>query len=313
MPDLVTFGEAMLRLSPPAGERIESADTLQCRTAGAESNVAIAAARLGTETAWLSKLPDSVLGRRVAGDVRSHDVDVRVVWSDEGRQGTYYLEPGGEPRGSTVIYDRADAAVTTAERGELDTDAVSNADVFFTTGITPALSETLFETTEALLDQCSTAGFDLNYRSKLWSPATARAAYNELLPAVDLLFAPERDCREILDIDGSPAEIADTLRSQYDCETVVLTRGEAGALAHTGSEIVEQPVVEADTVEPIGTGDAFVGAYLSRSVRGESTATALRWGAATAALKRTIAGDVALVSESEVRDVLDAEGGGIDR
>jgi len=313
MPELVTFGETLLRLSPPAGERIESADRFECRTAGAESNVAIAAARLGTDAAWLSKLPDSVLGRRVAGDVRSHGVDVRVVWSDEGRQGTYYLEHGGEPRGPNVIYDRADAAVTTADRADLDTDAVTDAEVFFTTGITPALSETLFETTETLLDRCSTAGFDLNYRSKLWSPAEARAAYEELLPAVDLLFAPERDCREILQLDGAPAEIADTLRSQYDCETVVLTRGEEGALAHSGGDVIEQPVVEADTVEPIGTGDAFVGAYLSRYVRGESTATTLRWGAATAALKRTIAGDVALVSESEVKDVLDAEGGGIDR
>jgi len=312
MPELVTFGETMLRLSPPAGERIESADRLDCRTAGAESNVAIAAARLGTDAAWLSKLPDSVLGQRVASDIRSHGVDVRVAWSDEGRQGTYYLEAGGQPRGTNVIYDRADAAITTADPTDLDTDAVADADVFFTTGITPALSETLFETTEALLDRCSTAGFDLNYRSKLWSPATARAAYEELFPAVDLLFAPERDCREILQLDGPPAEIADTLRSQYDCETVVLTRGEDGALAHTG-EVTEQQVVEADTVDPIGTGDAFVGGYLSRSIRGESQATALRWGAATAALKRTIAGDVALVSESEVRGVLDAEGGGIDR
>jgi 2-dehydro-3-deoxygluconokinase len=312
MAELVTFGETMLRLSPPAGERIESADRLDCQSAGAESNVAIAAARLGTDTVWLSKLPESVLGRRVAGDVRSHGVDVRVAWSEGGRQGTYYLEPGGKPRGANVIYDRADAAVTTADPTDLDTDAVDDAEVCFTTGITPALSETLFETTETLLDRCATAGFDLNYRRKLWSPAAARAAYEELLPAVDLLFAPERDCREILELDGSPAEIADTLRARYDCETVVLTRGEDGALAHTG-DVVEQPVVEADTVDPIGTGDAFVGGYLSRSIRGESQATALRWGAATAALKRTIAGDVALVSESEVEDVLAADGGGIDR
>lgn len=313
MTDLVTAGETMLRLSPPAGERIESATQLDCRTAGAESNVAIAAARLGTDVAWLSKLPDSVLGRRVAGDVRSHGVDVRVVWSQEGRQGTYYTEPAGEPRGTNVIYDRADAAVTTAEASELDTAAVDEAELFFTTGITPALSETLFETTRALLDRADTAGFDLNYRSKLWSPATARSAYEKLLPAVDLLFAPERDTREILELTGSAAEIAAELRARYDCETVVVTRGEEGALANTGGDVIEQPVVEAETVDPIGTGDAFVGAFLSRYVRGESTATALEWGAATAALKRTIAGDIALVSEADVRGVLAAEGGGIDR
>jgi 2-dehydro-3-deoxygluconokinase len=313
MVEVATFGETMLRLSPPAGKRIESADSLECRTAGAESNVAIAAARLGTETAWLSKLPDSVLGRRVASDVRSHGVDPRVVWTDEGRQGTYYIEPAGEPRGSNVIYDRADAAVTTATPDEFDTDVVADADVFFTTGITPALSETLFETTERLLTESGTVGFDLNYRSKLWSPAEAREAYDALLPSVDLLFAPERDARSILDISGEPADMVELLQSRYGCDTVVLTRGDEGAIAGSATGTVEQPAFEADTVDPIGTGDAFVGAYLSRYVQGASTEEALRWGAATAALKRTIAGDIALVSKQEVAAVLEADAGGIDR
>jgi 2-dehydro-3-deoxygluconokinase len=313
MTDVVTFGETMLRLSPPSGERIEAADSLECRTAGAESNVAVAAARLGAEAAWLSKLPDSVLGRRVAGDIRSHGVDTRVAWSDEGRQGTYYIEQGGRPRGSNVIYDRAGAAVTTATPEELDTELVPDADVFFTTGITPALSETLYETTETLLAESETTGFDLNYRSKLWSPPEAREAYDALLPSVDLLFAPERDVRSILEVSGEPADMVELLQSRYGCETVVLTRGEEGAVAGSSSETLEQPAFEADTLDPIGTGDAFVGAYLSRYVRGASTEEALRWGSATAALKRTVAGDIALVSEDEVEAVLTEDGGGIDR
>ena len=313
MTELVTFGETMLRLSPPSGERIETADSLECRTAGAESNVAVAAARLGADTVWLSKLPDSVLGRRVAGDIRSHGVDTRVAWSDQGRQGTYYIEQGGRPRGSNVLYDRAGAAVTTATPDDLDTGVVPDGEVFFTTGITPALSETLYETTETLLAESETTGFDLNYRSKLWSPAEAREAYDALLPSVDLLFAPERDARSILDISGGPTDMVETLQSRYGCETVVLTRGRDGAVAGSASETLEQPAFEADTVDPIGTGDAFVGAYLSRYVRGASTEEALRWGSATAALKRTIAGDIALVSEEEVEAVLTADAGGIDR
>jgi 2-dehydro-3-deoxygluconokinase len=313
MTDVVTFGETMLRLSPPSGERIETADSLECRTAGAESNVAVAAARLGADTVWLSKLPDSVLGRRVAGDIRSHGVDTRVAWSDQGRQGTYYIEQGGRPRGSNVLYDRAGAAVTTATPDDLDTGVVPDGEVFFTTGITPALSETLYETTETLLAESETAGFDLNYRSKLWSPAEAREAYDALLPSVDLLFAPERDARSILDISGGPTDMVETLQSRYGCETVVLTRGRDGAVAGSASETLEQPAFEADTVDPIGTGDAFVGAYLSRYVRDASTEEALRWGSATAALKRTIAGDIALVSEEEVEAVLTADAGGIDR
>lgn len=313
MPEIVTFGETMLRLSPPPGDRIEATETLDCRTAGAESNVAITAARLGADTAWLSKLPDSVLGRRVASDIRSHDVDTHVVWSEEGRQGTYYIEQGGAPRGTNVIYDRAHAAVTTATVEELDTGAVEKADIFFMTGITPALSEQLYETTRRLLEESSTAGFDLNYRSKLWSEREAREAFDDLLPLVDILFAPERDARSILDVSGDPKALAESLRSRYECETVVLTRGEEGALARTANETVEQDAFEAETVDPIGTGDAFVGSYLAKHVEGASLQEAMEWGVATAALKRTIAGDIAYVSPAEVESVLESDESGIDR
>jgi 2-dehydro-3-deoxygluconokinase len=313
MTEIVTFGETMLRLSPEKGERIESADHLECRTAGAESNVAITAARLGAATVWLSKLPDSVLGRRVAADIRSHGVDPQVVWSEEGRQGTYYLEQAGEPRGTNVIYDRAHAAVTTATPDELRTDAVADADIFFTTGITPALSEQLYETTEALLETASKTAFDLNYRSKLWSESAAADAFDDLLPSVDILFAPERDGRSILGVSGNAESVAETLRSRYDCETVVVTRGADGAVAVTDESTVEQDAFDAETFDPIGTGDAFVGSYLAKRVDGESVDTAMEWAAATAALKRTMAGDIAYVSPTEVDAVLDRETTNIDR
>ena len=62
---LVTFGECALRLSPPGSERLETARGLQVQAAGPESNAAIAARRLGTPATWVSRLPDTPLGRRV--------------------------------------------------------------------------------------------------------------------------------------------------------------------------------------------------------------------------------------------------------
>ncbi|MEF8821481.1 MAG: bifunctional 2-dehydro-3-deoxygluconokinase/2-dehydro-3-deoxygalactonokinase [Halovenus sp.] len=313
MPDLVTVGEGLLRLSPPHGDRLETTDQLDFRVAGAESNVAIAAQRLGVDATWLSKLPDSVLGNRVVAQIRRHGVDVRAVRSEDGRQGTYYLEQGGRPRGTNVIYDRADAAVTTATPEELDTGVIDEAALLFTTGITPALSETLEETTSQLLETADRTGFDLNYRKKLWSPEEARETYDGLLPKVDLLFAPARDTRRILDFSGDAETLARDLRSTYDCETVVVTRGDEGALAWTGEELLEQPTFETETTDPIGTGDAFVGGYLSQELTGRSVGDALQYGAATAALKRTITGDLAVVDEHEVQAVLEDDEGGIDR
>lgn len=103
MTDLVTFGETMLRLSPPRGERLETTETLDVQAGGAESNVAVGAARLGADAVWLSKLPESPLGRRIIGELRSHGVRTGVSWADPeaSRLGTYYSNTAGSRAGRT--------------------------------------------------------------------------------------------------------------------------------------------------------------------------------------------------------------------
>ncbi|RDZ43811.1 2-keto-3-deoxygluconate kinase [Haloferax sp. Atlit-19N] len=318
MTALVTFGETMLRLSPPRGERLETTRELEVQAGGAESNVAVAATRLGGDAAWFSKLPDSPLGRRIVGELRSHGVDTDgVVWTDDARQGVYYLEHGASPRPTNVVYDRADAAVTTLETGETDLDAVRDAEVCYTSGITPALSETLRETTADVLDAAQDAGtttaFDLNYRTKLWSPEEAAEGYRALLGSVDLLFAAERDAATVLGRDGDAESVARGLAEDYGIETVVVTRGEKGSLAVSGGAVSEQGVYEAETRDAIGTGDAFVGGYLAKHLDGGSVAESLQWASATASLKRTVDGDIAVVNPEDVERVVADEGDGISR
>lgn len=317
MTDLVTFGESMLRYSPPGQSRLETTETLDVRIAGAESNVATAASRLGVDAVWISKLPDSPLGRRIANFHHGVGLETDVVWSEEGRAGTYYIEFGGDPRGTNVIYDRGDAAITTATADELPTERIEAASAFQTTGITPALSDTLRETTADLLELAQAAGtrtvFDLNYRSKLWDPATAREAITALYPHIDVMVVGERDATTVLELEGNAETIARELADAGDFEEVILTRGAWGAVAVADGEYLEQRSFEADTHDPIGTGDAFVGGYLARSIEGASVAEALEWGAATAALKRTIPGDIAVVTRDEVERVVDVGAGGIQR
>lgn len=308
MTDLVTFGETMLRLSPPRHDRLETAAALEVRPGGAESNAAVAATRLGTDATWLSKLPASPLGRRVVADLRRYGLEVDVAWSESGRQGTYYLELAGDPRGVDVVYDRADAAVTTATADELATDAIRDAELFLTSGITPALSSTLEGTVEDLLtiarDAGVRTGFDVNYRGKLWAPEAARETLEGYFPLIDVLVTPLRDARAVLGERGDAGEVAPALADEWDFETVVVTCGADGAVAWRDGSLVDRPAFETETVAPIGTGDAFVGGYLSSRLAGADVGTALEHGAAVAALKRTIPGDVALVDREAVERVV---------
>jgi 2-dehydro-3-deoxygluconokinase len=310
---LVTFGETMLRYAPPAGERFETADAFSVHVGGAESNVAVAASRLGREAVWLSKLPDSPLGDRVVRALEAQGVTTDVVRSDEGRQGVYYVEFGGEPRGTDVRYDRADAAVTTATADELSTGRVEDAECFYTSGITPALSATLTDTTRALLETARAAGtttvFDVNYRSKLWSLGAAGETLGDLLGLVDVLFVAERDAETVLGLSDAPGAVGRELIERNGHEAVVLTRGERDAVAVTPDSVLEQPTFEADTRDPVGSGDAFVGGFLARWLAGRDPAAALEYGAATAAVKRTLDGDMALVSPEEIEAVLEGSEG----
>ncbi|SDR35711.1 bifunctional 2-dehydro-3-deoxygluconokinase/2-dehydro-3-deoxygalactonokinase [Natronobacterium texcoconense] len=306
--DLVAFGETMLRLSPPGNERIESADEFEVCAGGAESNVAIAAQRLGTSATWMSKVPETPLGRRAVGELRQHGIETDVVWSHRGRQGTYYLERAGEPRGTNVIYDRENTAVSTAKARQLDLERIKSASMFFTTGITPALSSTLRDTTASLIKAAQTGGtttaVDFNYRNKLWSPEEAAETMTHLFPGIDLLVIAARDARTVLGIEGDPRQLAHRLGSEYDFETVVVTRGAEGAVGWHDSVVHEQPAFETDTVSKIGTGDAFTGAFIARRLDGDDVPTALEYAAAAAALKRTIPGDIALITEEEVEAVV---------
>lgn len=310
MTDLVTFGETMLRFSPPDEERLETADQYDVHVAGAESNVAVATQRLGLDAAWVSKLADSPVGRKVAGDLRAHGITVDVAWddSDERRQGTYYFEQGRSPRGSKVLYDRARASVTTASTDELPGDRVRTATGFHTTGITPALSSTLETTTAELLAAAQDAGtltsFDVNYRSNLWSAQQAKSVLTDLFPAIDLLVVAERDARTVLGKTGDAESIARELDSSYGFDVVLVTRGSQGAVALSDGELFEQPTYEASNAYPVGTGDSFVGGFLSRYLADGSVADGLRWGAAAAALKRSVPGDVAVISPEEVEGVI---------
>lgn len=313
MSDLVTFGEAMLRISPQPGDRLERARQLDCFVGGAESNVAVAAERLGAVSTWLSKLPSSPLGERVAGELHHNGVKTELVWSDRGRQGLYFSENGGSPRSSNVLYDRANSAFTTVSADELPLAPIRNARAFFTTGTTPALSETVQETTMNLLKVAHEAGtmtaFDVNYRPELCSIDNARKIIGQLFPAIDVLFVSSEDAATVLGLEGGQAaQYAHSLAAEHDFRTVVVTKGEHGAVAWHDSVVHEHDVFETDTLDPSGTGDAFVGAFLARRLAGDDVPKALSYASATAALKRTIRGDVAAVDKQEVERLVNEEG-----
>ncbi|MFD1512899.1 PfkB family carbohydrate kinase [Halomarina rubra] len=302
---LVTFGEASLWLAPPTGDRLANADRLRVRVDGVESNAAVAAAALGTDAVWLSKLPENALGRRIAGALRGHGVDVDVTWAVEGRQGVRFFERGSGPRADSAVDDAADAAVTNVSAEELAVRRLAGAAAFYTSAATMALSGDLARTCATLMKTAANndvrTAFSLTDRGR-WTETMAREAADRVLPDVDVLVAREADAARLVDRpDQTPREMAHTLASRYDVERVAITRGELGAIVWEASTVHERRAVETPVTDPSGSHDAFAGAFLSRSLDGGSVAEALDYGVAGATLARTVAGPTLTASDEEYR------------
>lgn len=307
----MTIGEAMLRFWVPAGQRLEDAPAYNVTVAGAEANVAMAVARSGLSVAWLSRLPESQLGRRAARELSGHGVDVsHVVWDGSARMGTYFVELSVPPRPVSVIYDRAGSAASMLEPEDIEWGVVESARAVHLTGITPALSAAARRTTMEVATRATRAGaivvLDVNFRSRLWTSSEAAAVIGDLCRSVAVVIVTMEDARDLFNIVGSATEVAAGVRQMTGVETVIATDGARGAAWETAGDAGSLPGHDAVTVDRIGAGDAFAAGVIV-GLLADDIRAGVRRGLSMAALKLGILGDQLVVSEEEIDTV--ARGG----
>lgn len=320
--DLVSFGETMIRLSAPDTQRLEQATSMDLHVGGSESNVAVAVKRLGLDTAFVTRLTENPLGRMVANKIREHGVDVSgIEWTDQDRVGKYFLEFGANPRPSSVIYDRANSAISNVRKGTINWDSIfSDARLFHTSGITPALSKSAEAVTEEAMQAAKSAGLevsvDLNYRSKLWSQAEAKKCMTRLMDYTDILVTTEEDTERVFDITGeSYEEVAKKLAEEFDFDVVAITlrdnismwRNDWTAIAYEDGKIYDDMTYELELVDRVGGGDSFTAGFLYGYLTGDAE-KGVKYGNATSAIKQTNPGDMNWCTHEEVESL--AEGGG---
>jgi 2-dehydro-3-deoxygluconokinase len=335
MPEVVTFGEAMVRLSPPHFQRLEQAATLDVQVGGGELNVAVGVARLGLASAWVSRLPQNSLGRLAENRARQAGVDTsHLVWTSdaESRMGLYFLEFGASPRASAVLYDRRNSALSAIRPGEVDWKRVmEGARWFHTSGITPALSDSAAAVTREALQAAKLAGltvsYDLNYRGKLWPPDKAQAVQEPLMEYVDVLITTEEDTNVVFKIkaEDKPGpqafaqvsaepykEVARRLQEKFHFQTVAITlrenplvwRNTWTAIAYADGKFYDDVRYELEIVDRLGGGDSFSAGFIYGRLKKDSYQAAVRYGNAFSALKHSMPGDFNWATLAEVESLL---------
>jgi 2-dehydro-3-deoxygluconokinase len=223
MKKIVTFGEVMGRLCPSNNLRFAQTmpGNLELTFGGAESNVASSIAILGGKTKFITALPKNAIAEACISFLKGVNVDTeKIIRSDEGRLGLYFLETGANQRPSNVIYDRENSSVALTNANSYDWDSIfSDAKWFHVSGITPAISKKAAEATLAAVKSAQengvTVSCDLNFRKKLWKwnsslqpRELAEKTMREILPYVDVVIANEEDASDILSITAKGSDIS---------------------------------------------------------------------------------------------------------
>ncbi len=328
MKQVVTFGEIMMRLSPPNHERLAQAPALDITYGGGDANVGAALVQLGQPAAHAGCFPDNPLGYAAAGHFQRYGVDMQhCVFSERGRLGLYFLEVGASLRPSRIVYDRAESAFAHLDPAAFDWDKIlDNARWLHWTGITPAISASAAQACGEAIAEARRRGLtvsaDVNYRRNLWQYGQrAQDVMPTLVAGCDVVVCTEGDAEDLFGIrpaagaENSFVSMGEQLMARFpQIKRIIATRRDTQSASHErirgllyqdGQYYETASYDIAPVVDRIGGGDAFIAGFIYGSTAyADDPARALAFATAASALKHTIPGDINLVTAAEVEHIV---------
>ena len=335
MAKFITFGEIMLRLTPPNYEKIRVATDFEASYGGSEANIALALANLGVDSSFFSVVPNNSLGKSAVRMLRSNDVHCSPVIlstpeeTPTHRLGTYYLEAGYGIRPSKVTYDRKHSAITEYDFSKVDLDRLlSGYDWLHLSGITPALSPScadfILKCLRKAKDLGLTVSFDGNFRSLLWSWEEARDYCTKCLPYVDVLFGiePYHLWRDENDPGKGDLKEGVPLQPSYEQQDEIFQAfvqrwpnlrciARHVRYAHSGSEnslmaymwyqghTFESKLFTFNILDRVGGGDAFASGLIYAMMNGYRPMEMVNFAVASSVIKHTIHGDANITDDAK--------------
>ena len=338
-PATITFGEIMLRLTPPGFERYLQTPQFNATFGGGEANVAVCLSTFGLDAAYVTVLPENnPIADAAVAELRRFGVDTSKLVRGAGRMGVYYLENGANQRASRVVYDRSGSSAALAAPGSIDWDrALRGAGWFHVTGITPAISESsaalAMEAVRKAREHGLTVSCDLNFRKLLWKwGKPAAAIMSELLKFVDVTIANEEDIQMSLGLHAEmdvAAGVLDhkryedltalVLKEYPNLRAVAVTLRESksaswnrwsACLNNRTSFLMSRAYDITSIVDRVGSGDSFAAGLIYGIQMLPDDAAALEFAVATSCLKHSTYGDFSRTTLSEVNSLLKDGGSG---
>lgn len=327
MARLVTFGEVMMRLTPPGKKKLLQTDHLAITYGGAEANVSCALAQWGEETAHVTCFPNNALGEAAIATLRKLNVSAKYMLQQDGRLGLYFVEAGAMNRATAITYDRLPSAFSSIHAQTFNWEEIlDGVEWFHWTGITPAISQGAADALLQALKVAEKKGIhvsaDINYRMGLWQYGkTPGEVLGPLVEKSTVVVAAASDTESIFGITAeSYAELAKAMKQRFPKMQMMLASKRTGVSADhntlggiywNGREVLESKVHDVDNiVDRIGSGDSFISGFIYGYFNGYADQDKVEFAAAAAVLKHSIEGDHNLASVAEIRNLMSGETGG---
>jgi 5-dehydro-2-deoxygluconokinase len=283
----VVLGRVGLDLyADPPGTRIEAARRYVSAIGGSAGNIAVALARQGAGAALLSCVSDDAVGRYCRAELLRYGVDTTHLHATggEARNSLAVVETRPEDA-QTVLYRNgaADFALTDAQVKAVDFAPVA---ALVVTG-TALACEPSRGATQAAMARARAAGalvvLDIDHRAYSWrSAAEAAQVCLDAARRSDIVIGNDDEFGLLAGVPDRGEGLARDLAQE--ALFTVYKRGRQGSVTFADAERLVTGIFPVAAQKPMGAGDGFMGGLLAGLAQGCDLATAVRRGAATAAI-----------------------------
>jgi len=327
---ILTFGEIIMRLSPPGNKTMRQSHEMEFFFGGTELNVASSLATMGCEVTHISNVSDDFVGESALSFIKSFGINTSFINKNEHPLGLYFLEVGSSVRASRIAYNRLNGSFANIKPEQVDwKKALESCEYFHWTGISPGISECAYETLKEGLLTAREMGIEITtdpaYRSNLWKYGkNGNEVLKELVSYSTIFIGGVNEINEILGTQFSSdqqgfMEACEELKKECPSIHKIFDKIRIGVTASSqqtqGRALVNGNYFETEllevnpVVDRIGTGDAFA-AGLIYGLLNFDDEKALKFANAACAIKHTILGDINYCSAEDIEEVMNGNSGG---
>lgn len=277
--DIVCIGESLIELS--TDESLAYATTLNKYFGGDTMATAVAASKLGAKVGYITVIGNDYLKDFLLDACDREGLDTSQIRLSDGANGLYFIARCKNGKKEFVYYRKKTAATALCE-ANISPEYIKNSKVVYATGITQSLSISANEAVRTAFriakENDVKVAYDINFATRIWDVDEAKAALDDVLPYIDVIFVNlEHDIKPLYGISSSDLAIK-TFWDKGISTVVVRENNGAVTLGYNGEIVTKSLQNLEEVVDTTGAGDVFNGAFLYGIINGYNAFEAMRLG-----------------------------------